>query len=372
MESKIQLQEEEYNEASSMEKKTRIQILMEENGTCNLKPDNNENQNQNPTMKTIQLHTPLVEYEWELSQKIRAIPHTNLYFLTMISPPTPIEIGELTEDNIEKCTKHPINKKQKQQEVEIVSTTYNRKDAIPINQYLTTLKTNHSALYFMTILDTFSQLLYAIQKIQNINDPIIMFDIHSDTILYDKKNATPIIIDHQLAVLNSDLENPEKRRELIPHYDLPYQTIPIELWILSNIKDEPFNQQKLFEWIDQYKQNTIQNTLLTTFIETYKTNLKDQKSWEQLEEELIKTSLTWDIFSISIIYYKMCSQMLDLRTKYEFLDKWFTLLENIIYSTNRPTSKDIIENMNILFTTVDKELYHTFLLETLLSSDITL
>jgi hypothetical protein len=365
----IQLQENEYNEASSIEKKTRMQILMEGKTFCSLKIRPNEEQHPNE-IKKIQLKSPLVDYEWSISQKIQAIPNTDIYFQTILKEPTQINIGEFTEDNIETCNKMH-NKNNSANTQELVTITYKRREpttTMPLIYYIKNLKNEQSEYFFMTILDTFDQLIHTIKKIQSIPNPIILFDIHNESILYDKVNAVPILSDNKMAIEKSDIDNPEKRRELIPQYELPYPTISIEIWLLSNIIEiqTQYTKETVIDWIDQYAKFSIQTPRLAKFIEEYKQSLQNVESWEQLETELVQSSNTWDIYAIATIYQTLCSQIIDLRTKYQFLEEWFQLLESILYSIpkSRPSLTQIIEELN-KFTTFDRELYHSFMLEVL-------
>jgi hypothetical protein len=221
----------------------------------------------------------------------------------------------------------------------------------------------------MTIPDTFLQLVYALKKLQTLENPIILFDIHQNAIFYDEN---PFFIDHRIAIEQQELLSKEKRHDLIPHYDVPYPTIAVEIWLLSNIieEDQPFDQEKLKTWIMKYQEGNQQHD---TFMTEYQTYLQQFQSWDLLEEELIKTTNTWDLYSLAIIYKQLSSNLkldelriqIDEKPKYPFLEEWYKILESIIYTTpsNRPTINQIIENIETYFKTVDKELYHTFLLE---------
>ena len=361
----------EYNEASIAEQKNRIQILMEDKAICSLRQNTTEDEN-NPTIKKIQLQTPLVDYEWEISQKIQQIPHTRLYFSTIIEPPTPIQIGSITEDNIEKCENKPqairSPEESPKESQQLVSTTYKRRESILLQQYIFQLKQSDSEYIFMTILDTFLQLLYALKKLQILENPIILFDIHPNTIFYDEN---PFFMDHRIAIEQQDLLSKEKRHDIIPHYDIPYSTTAIEIWLLSNIIEEhenqPFDQEKLKTWIMKYQQQQ------EPFMTEYQTYLQQFQSWDILEEELIKTANTWDLYALAIIYKQLSSNLklhelriqIDETPKYPFLEEWYEILELILYTipSNRPTIDQIIEKIESSFKTVDKELYQSFLLE---------
>lgn len=361
------LTEEEYSEASIAEQKNRIQILMEDTTICSLR-QSIEDEN-TPTIKKIQLQTPLVDYEWEIAQKIQEIPHSALYFSTMIEPPTPIQIGSITEDNIDKCIEKQPYKKLPQETKQLVSTTYKRRQAIPLQQYLYQLKQSDSEYIFMTIPDTFLQLVYALKSLQTQENPIILFDIYPNSILYDR---TPFFSDHRIAIKQQELLSKEKRHEVIPHYDDPYPTNPIEIWLLSNIVEqaEPFNAENLQQYLTTY-----QTKNQPIFIEEYKTYLQQFQTLDLLEEELIKTAPTWDLYSLAVIYKQLCGQLKleELRVqindapKYPFLEEWYQILESIINTIpqNRPTIQEIIERIESSFKLVNTELYNSFLLELL-------
>ena len=358
---------EEYNEASIAEQKNRIQILMEDKAICSLRQPPSEDE-KNPTIKKIQLQTPLVDYEWEISQKIQQIPHASLYFSTMIEPPTPIQIGSITEDNIEKCDKKPTTHKNPPQPNQLISTTYKRREAIYLQQYISQLKQTDSEYIFMTIPDTFLQLLYALKKLQTQENPIILFDIYPESILYDEN---PFFNNHRMAFEQQELLSKEKRHDLIPHYDLPYPTIAIEIWLLSNIveQEEPFDPEKIKQWITNYHQQD------QPFMTEYETYLQQFKSWDLLEEELIKTANTWDLYALAIIYKQLSSNLkleelriqIDETPKYPFLEEWYKIIESILYTipSNRATIDQIIEKLENSFKLVDKELYQAFLIEIL-------
>lgn len=217
----------------------------------------------------------------------------------------------------------------------------------------------------MTIPDTFLQLVHALKKLQTLENPIILFDIHQNTIFYDE---TPFFIDHRIAIEQQELLSKEKRHDLIPHYDLPYPTIAVEIWLLSNIieqEDQSFDQEKLNNYLKQYQQYP--------FMTEYQKYLQQFQSWDLLEEELIKTANTWDLYALAFIYKQLSSNLkleelriqIDEKPKYPFLEEWYKILESIIYTlpSNRPTINQIIEKLETSFIIVDKELYQSFLLE---------
>jgi len=371
-EPQIDSEEKEYIEASIAEQQTRIQLLMEDRSICSVRQTPNELQTNDKYQKKIQLKTPLVDYEWKLSQKIQEIPHTQLYFSTMIEPPTTTEMGSITEDNIENCTKK-LQTKTDEKPSELVTTTYKNKKSITLLQHILQQKIKYSEYTFMTIIDTFQQLLYAIQKLQQSESLIVMFDIQPEFILYDITNNTPFLIDHRLAIQIDDLKDKQNCKKLIPHYDLPYPIIPIEIWLLSNIVEldpqETFNQEKLNQWITEYNSQISPNT----YIEEYKTYLQQFQTWDQLQEELIKTANMWDVYMIAINYQQLCSQLeldnlrvqLDENTpKYPFLESWYNILEEIIMTipNKRPSIQEIIEKINSI-AIADKEIYQSFVLE---------
>ena len=362
----------EYTEASIAEQQSRIQLLMEDKVICSVRQTIEEEEQNAKYQKKIQLKTPLVDYEWQLSQTIQSIPNTQLYFSTMIEPPTTTEIGSITEDNIENCTKK-IQTKTDRSQNELVTTTYKNRQSTPLFEYISEQKSNYSEYTFMTILDTFQQLLYAIQKLQGHSNPIIIFDIQPESILYDLHHNTPFFIDHRLAIQIDDLKDKQNRKKLIPQYDLPYPLIPIEIWLLSNIieLEEEFNPEKLKQWITEYSSQTPD--VNQEFIEEYTSTLQPFQTWDQLQEELIKTATTWDIYILAMNYKQLCSQIqlnalrvnLDENTpKYPFLESWYNILDEIIMTipNKRPTIKQLIEKINTI-AIADRELYQTFLLE---------
>ena len=172
--------------------------------------------------------------------------------------------------------------------------------------------------------------------------------------------------------MQQELFSKEKRHELIPHYDHPYPTNPIEIWLLSNIveQDGPFDLAKLQQYISAYHTNTQ-----SLFIEEYSTYLQQFQSWDLLEEEFIKTAPTWDLYSLAIIYKQLCAQLkleelriqINNAPKYPFLEEWYQILESIINNPpqNRPSIQTIIARIESSFKLVDKELYQSFLLELL-------
>ena len=377
MENKTEtISQETYEEASIIEKQNRIQLLMEGKTICSLKPSQEEKKEDTDIQKKVQLNTPLVNYEWEISQKIHKIPHNKLYFSTMIEAPIELTIGQLTDDNIENC-KNKSQHKNKPENKTLVSTSYKRIQTITIYQYLQTIKSEYPDKSFMTILDIFSQILHIIQKIKDQETPLILFDINEESILYDKQNNVPIVIDHQLVIEKQALEDKEQRHDLIPHYDLPYPSIAIEIWLLSNIIElDPqiqFSKEKLDEYIDQYTQNLPTNPKVNEFIDQYKQELQKIAEWDHLEDSLIESSDSWDLYATAILFYNLCSQLnldelriqIDETPKYPFLEEWYKILESIIYTvpSSRPTIKQILEKIETSFTQVDRELYQSFLLE---------
>jgi hypothetical protein len=96
-----------------------------------------------------------------------------------------------------------------------------RKDIKQKNNFLSTLITSHL------------QLLRAVTNIQQLETPIIHFNINEQTILYDTINATPVLSDFRMAMTLSDTENDEIFSNLIPQYE-DYDPWPVEVFILSH------------------------------------------------------------------------------------------------------------------------------------------
>ena len=282
---------------------------------------------------------------------------------------SPLSIGTI---NITACEEEEMNEINTEKETNLVSLKY-KKITETLQDFLLKRKSDiKQKNKFLSILITSNlQILDAISKMQVITQPIIHFNINEETILYDNINAIPVISDFRMAFTKSDMDDNEIFMNLIPEYE-DYSPWPIEIHILSNIMSNPNENPNINEIINKYisteffqKQNPEKvkefENILNKYVERTQISNKPKN---EIIETLKQNVLSWDVYSICILFVTLL-QELEIETSiYGFMKQYVDVLNNVIFSepNNRPQIKEIVEEIERIFTTsIKKEEYKLFL-----------
>jgi hypothetical protein len=211
------------------------------------------------------------------------------------------------------------------------------------------------------------QLLEAVEKLQNIEPPIIHFNINEQTILYDIVNATPVVSDFRMAMTTTDVETDEIFQNLIPQYE-EYEPWPIEIFILSHWFNNDNTNENLEDIIKKFTSSHFftsqqQNPEKIQEFENMLTQIYRTIDKAEQIKELKKSALTWDVYSISILFVTLLGNLeIDIEN-YDFMKQYREILHKTIFSDPRarPPIKTIIKEIESIFTSIKTEEYQSFL-----------
>ena len=279
--------------------------------------------------------------ENDLGKIIQTIPQYDSYFAPILNS-CPINLGEINNEELQKCQFIQNKKNNNGSDAPLYSSNTIRfvgKQSI------------YDALYrssFPKILSCHIHLLKALTLLQTIDDPIIHYDLKENNIIFDEIYSVPIIIDFGISFQSSKLKIINKDVFYV-HYD-KYPPWCIEIVILSyivhntnldtSITDQDISNLKTV-CSNFVKQNTaftgfetnelleFENSLLL-FIDSFVS-----KSWEDLIQPLIAKYLTWDNYSICVIFYDILiknEQDEEEISMKPFILVYKTIIKNIILS----------------------------------------
>lgn len=274
--------------------------------------------------------------ENDLGKIIQTIPQYNSYFAPILNS-CPINLGEINNEELQKC-QFIQNEKQTLDSSE--GNLYNSNTIRFVGK-----QSIHDVLYgssFPKILSCHIHLLKALTLLQTIDDPIIHYDLKENNIIFDEVYSVPIIIDFGISFQSSKLKTINKDVFYV-HYD-KYPPWCIEIVILSyivhNIQgDNSITNQDISDLktvcSNFVKQNPVlktgfdsnellefENSLLL-FIDSFVS-----KSWEDLTQSLVAKYLTWDNYSICVIFYDILINVVEQ----PFVIVYKTIIKNIILS----------------------------------------
>jgi hypothetical protein len=225
---------------------------------------------------------------------------------------------------------------------------------------------------FLSILITSHlQLLDSVSKLQQLETPIIHFNINEQTILYDTVNATPVLSDFRMAMTTTDVDTDEIFHNLIPQYD-EYEPWPIEIFILSHLLNNDTTNENLEDIIKKFTSShffTSHTKENPEKLQEFENMLKEiYKNMNTIDKEqqikaLKKSAVTWDVYSIAILFVTILTNLQIDVANYDFMKQYIEILNETIFSdsTDRPPIKTIVEKIKTIFTSVNTETYQSFL-----------
>ena len=318
----------------------------------------------------VSLKTMITENEEKISNILKENKqmHPFLIYQPLIEI-SPLSIGTI---NITACEEEEMNEINTEKETNLVSLKY-KKITETLQDFLSKRKSDvKQKNKFLSILITSNlQILDAISKMQVTTQPIIHFDINEETILYDNINAIPVISDFRMAFTKSDMDDNETFMNLIPEYE-DYSPWPIEIYILSNIPSNPDENLNINTIIKKYvsteffqKQNPEKvkefENMLNKYVETTQISNKPKN---EMIDALKQNAFSWDVYSTCVLFVTLLQEFEIETSIYGFMKQYVDVLNNVIFSepNNRPQIKEIVEEIERIFTTsIKKEEYKLFL-----------
>lgn len=325
-----------------------IQLINQGTYGCIYKPEfscNNEPINPNPYKKKMisKITSSITTQENDLGKIIQTIPQYNSYFAPILNS-CPINLGEINNEELQKC-QFIQNEKQTLDSSGNGNLLYNSNTIRFVGK-----QSIYDVLYrssFTKILSCHIHLLKALTLLQTIDDPIIHYDLKENNIIFDEIYSVPIIIDFGISFLSSKLKTINKDVFYV-HYD-KYPPWCIEIVIISYIvhtiedtsstitnKDISdlktvcsnfVKQNPVFKTgFDSNELLEFENSLLS-FIDSFVS-----KSWEDLTQSLVAKYLTWDNYSICVIFYDILINYDINSVEQPFVIVYKTIIKNIILS----------------------------------------
>ena len=199
-----EIQDEEFLALSIREKQIRSKILNRK-PQCQIKQ---EEESSSMYVEKVTLKTSVTDIEEHISELLKSNKqiHPFLQYQPIIET-TPITLGSI---KIENCDEDDMNEISTEQTTNLLSIKY-KKLTTTLSEYLVLKKSDIKPKnHFLSILLTSHlQLLDAIEKLQQLETPIIHFNINEQTILYDTINATPVLSDFRMAMTTTDIDTDE-------------------------------------------------------------------------------------------------------------------------------------------------------------------
>jgi serine/threonine protein kinase len=279
--------------------------------------------------------------EIEIGNIIKTIPYYTHFFSPIESSCT-INTKSISYELIKKCKimQNELSEFEKDNIYSSSKIRYVGKHTL--DEYIKTLPndtTKHTKIY-----NTHLHLLEALEKLLHHN--IIHFDLKGDNIMFDDIQSIPIIIDFGISnVITPLLENtsPSKPHFFVDYYSYDYWCI--DVFMMANIEHE--NQF--------YKQSIVTKQSLDLLLYNFKTPFfnrflteqeirafdrdyyiyfskyaNNNQTWQELFTDLLQFYKTWDNYSISMSYLRICkNHMKDTNPK---LQEYIALLKTTIVS----------------------------------------
>jgi len=235
-------------------------------------------------------------------------------------------------------------------------------------EYLLNLNQNKNALKnaFLYLVETYIRLLKAISILTE--NRIVHFDLKDNNIIFNETKKIPIIIDFGLSI---SLDNIKGNLENYFYVYAPeYYYWPLEVHYLNFIINKNSNptREDIEEMANLYvKGNTIlQENFSTSFLKNYKIEcLRILTTYQQMSDNeaidyILKSAITWDNYSLSILFLKYLKFFNPLGFIKNAFTIYFTslLLENIHPDTQkRNEAEKTLEKFELFF--YDEEINNT-------------
>jgi hypothetical protein len=357
----------------TLEEQTRIELLSKGNYTCKQKQTESTT-NEPKYQQVLQMKNEITENAKKISDIIKTIPQYNLYFQPIIDQED-IQLGKLTEDNIEECEEQNIPKQINTSNFISLKTRYYRETW---QENIQKIKKQYPTKTLQIFLDTMQNMIQILKYLKS--KDIVHFNINKKTMLVSDIRKTPVLSNFNLSFKLEDLKKDEIEN-LFPSYE-EYAPWPIEVYLASQIANAKEQNQeleiKLVEkeemdnWIDAFTQSPIYQRIASEerreLIQIQLTQYFQpiiQKPFKTLYENLIESAKTWDTYSMCILWLDTFI-FLELNKKmeeYNFIRDFIELMKTIVYANpNARPSIEYIENaIYEIFLQISNEKYQKFI-----------
>lgn len=278
---------------------------------------------QKKMVSKITLSSSSITQEYELGKIIiQSIPQYERFFSPILNF-CPINIGEINQEELQSCQ---FIQDEKQNTTHTTPPTYQSNTIRYVGKH-----SIYDTIYrssFPKFLSTHIHLLKALTLLQTIDDPIIHYDLKENNIMFDDIYSVPIIIDFGISFPSSKLKPPFSIDKSVFYvYYEKYAPWCIEIVILSYIIHKMDRQNTTITDKDISDLKTVCNLFVKqnpVFVNGFDTNelmefgnslnlFMDSfisKSWDDLIQSLVSKHLSWDNFSLSVIYYDILIKLL--------------------------------------------------------------
>ena len=327
----------------------------------------------------IQLNNAVLENEINISEKIKTIPLSNLYFSPIISSCN-VNIGEIENESIKECSiiAHPENLTSQPPPHEYISNKIRYVGDKTLGTYLPFVYESRPDMFLTIFIETQLQLLDGYRKLRDVG--IIHFDIKENNIIMDEINSQPVIIDFGMSFYPSQMTK-DNFTDVILTYD-EYPPWCVDIFMLSHIaglssqswKDMEVNKEEIRAICEKFVRHPT-NIFMKISSETRRIEFQAKlnkyfmkfvgQTWETVYDDLVKYMPTWDNYSVAMMYLMMA---IDLKlnnyiTKYKFIKQYIDELKHVIYSTpeERPSIEIHIQNIRNIFTQISEKELESFM-----------
>jgi serine/threonine protein kinase len=315
----------------------------------------------------IQEDGEFTKNEVAVSAIIKKIKNYSLRFAPIIRS-CPISLGKIQEKELSKCEHIQMNSK-KVYFTNIIKFV----GKYTLFDYLFVLFQSHPKLFLRTFMDCYFQLLQSI-SILNKQD-VLHFDLKENNILMDDKNNLPILIDFGLSVDIKRMK-PENYSAIFFTYGYDYPPWCFEMSVISYIVNKVGD-----DWQSQLATVDVFDKLCDSFLESnplfqihpdmasyfsaeekvaFKKKLMEflsgyqERPWIEVVDELLKSTMTWDIYGIHTIFFQLFHKFYTNETEIEhipFLKQFAQVLKREIVALplERKSYQDISDEVMKLF-----------------------
>ena len=319
---------------------------------CSDKPIKNKNK----YISKIQKPETYSKQEEDIGKIIQTIPGYNDYYAPIIET-CQVNIGILKDEEIEKCK---VFTPKDHAPPEYISNKIRYIGKKTLGKQLIKIGVKHPKRIVEKLIETQLHILKGIQKLVDLDTPIIHYDLKENNIMYDEKKGKPIIIDFGLSFKVKEI-NPENYQNFFYVYYNNYPPWCIDILLISYIVQEVFKTKTYQDIIqdqditnlkniseDYIKKNGVfkegfteeelnkMNTDMKDYIEEYQ-----EKSWKMLIDDLISGYQSWDNYSIAVIYFFILTDIFkhgDIKIESPWIEKYMKILKDVILVS--PKDKD--------------------------------
>lgn len=324
--------------------------------------------------------------EENIGKIVQTIPIYNEYYAPIIET-CKVNIGVLQKEEIEKCKVISFD----QETPEYISNKIRYIGKKTLGKELIKIGGKHPKKLLQRMIESQIHLLKGINKLLELDTPIIHYDLKENNIMYDEQKGKPIIIDFGLSFQVTEIK-PDKYQEYFYIYYNNYSPWCIDILIISYIIQEVFKPTsdatfggsaftpKTLQDIIQDQDIEILKNVIKDFIsknEVFKEGFTEEelnkmktdmnefikeyqdKSWKTLIDDLISGNSSWDNYSIAVIYLFLIIDIFkhgDIVIENPWIDKYINILKSVILTVpkRRKNPQDVIKEIKELSKNVNK------------------